>query len=142
MNKKDKEWLIAGSGCLAAGLVMTLITGKQGWFCVGALTGATVVGYRYYENQKVPTAAQKYVRKLLEDRPEFGNLGAPEMPAVDLTPEQVAGTPQSVTKEETEGYAMPFRIPNIEVYIDSSDPRIKPFRTGPLGPENDPVRYW
>lgn len=143
----NKEWLIAGSGCVVAGLIMTLITKRQTWFCVGALTGAAVVGYRIYDSQQKALTTERperqYLKKLLKDRPKFDTLGAPEMVSpVDLTPSEAAGLPQPVTEAETEGFPMPFRIPNAEVYIDTMDPRIMPHRTGPLGPENEPVRHW
>jgi hypothetical protein len=52
------------------------------------------------------------------------------------------GAAEPLTRREAEGFPMAFRIPDTEVHIDTMDDRIRPHFVGPLGPENDPVRYW
>jgi hypothetical protein len=48
MNKSDREWVYAGIGCVLAGTLVSIISGKQRWFAMGGLAGAALVGYRYY----------------------------------------------------------------------------------------------
>lgn len=146
MNRSDKEWVYAGVGCVLAGALISIISGKQRWFAMGGLAGAALVGYRYYEKKITEDAAGSpsctsghYLRRVLKDRPDFEQLGAPEIPAVEVPN---VGEPDPLTRREVEGYPMAFRVPDTEVHIDTMDDRIRPHFVGPLGPENDPVRYW
>ena len=140
----DRKWVFTGAGCILAGTLMSVITGKQRWFAMGGIAGAAIVGYRYYTRSDDRVVCQNQVEDVIKgvfrDRPDFDRLGAPEIPAVE-TP-NVGSVPEPYTRAGLEGYPVPFRVPDVEVHIDTMDPRIRPHFAGPLGPENDPVKYW
>ncbi len=144
MNRKsNKEWLYAGYACFLGGALIAVLTGRQRWFALGGLSGAALVGYKIYKNNQVAPipddAQQQYLKQVMKDKPDFDRLGAPDIPAVE-TPN--VGTPEMQTRSGVEGYPVPFRVPDTEVHIDTMDDRIRPHFVGPLGPANDPVRYW
>lgn len=146
MDKSDREWVYAGISCVLAGALMSIISGKQRWFAMGGIAGAALVGYKYFERMsdedrplRMDSDAKRYVRRVLRDRPEFEQLGAPEIPATEVPN---VGEPEPLTRHGVEGYPVAFRVPDVEVHIDTMDDKIRPHFVGPLGPENDPVRYW
>ena len=147
MDRSDREWVYAGIGCVLTGALLSIISGKQRWFAMGGVAGATLVGYRYFERMNgtdctIPSAdpaAERYVRHMLREKPEFEQLGAPEIPAVEVPN---VGEPEPLTRDGVDGYPVSFRVPDAEMHMDTMDDRIRPHFVGPLGPENDPVRYW
>jgi len=141
MNKGDREWIIAGTSCIVVGGLMSLLTGRGNWFAVGGLLGAGIVGYRYCEkmSKKDKRPPELYMQTLFEEKPYFDRIGAPEIPAVDVPN---VGEPEEQTRRGLVGYPVPYRVPDCEVNIDSMDDNIRPHFVGPLGPANDPVRYW
>jgi hypothetical protein len=113
---------------------------------MGGVAGAALVGYKYFERMndddrpsRMDSAAKRYVHHVLRDKPEFERLGAPEIQAVEVPN---VGEPEPLMRRDVEGYPVAFRVPDVEVHIDTMDDRIRPHFVGPLGPENDPVRYW
>lgn len=136
MDKGDREWVYAGVGCVFAGALLSVLTGKHRWFAMGGVGGAALVAYRYYRGDR-PQQQQSQSRPAQTGAPE--RLGAPEIPAVDVPN---VGSPQPLARRDVSGYPVRFRVPDTEVHIDTMDDRIRPHFVGPLGPENDPVRYW
>lgn len=143
MDKSDREWVYAGVGCVVAGAIVSIISGKQRWFAMGGVAGAALVGYRYFsrlETMGAGRAPPSYIKHVLKAKPDFDRLGAPDIPATET--QNVGAQPEHVTEYGAEGYPMAFRVPDTEIHIDTMDDRIRPHFVGPLGPENDPVRYW
>jgi hypothetical protein len=143
MDRNDKEWIAAGIFCVVGGGLIALLSGKQAWFAYGGLLGAGIVGYRMHikgrHGHSCDFNPQTYLKHILKDKPDFAKLGAPEIPAEEVPN---VGTPESLTRKDVEGYPVQFRTPDVEVHTNPMDDMIRPHFVGPLGPANDPVRYW
>jgi hypothetical protein len=143
----EGKWIVAGGGCLVGGGLIALATGRSFWFAAGALLGAGVVGARLYDRSAAKDeTVHRQRNRFAPDRTNFGlsgGLGAPEIPAVDQPMVPAAGETLTKTRATAgSGYPMMNRVPDVEVHMDTMDDFIRPHFTGPLGPENDPVRYW
>jgi hypothetical protein len=148
--------MLAGAGCLVGGAAAAAVLRKPFWFAAGALIGASVVGYRVFNNYEMATdpemlalrnpqaaAAVQQETQTFRAHPEWREqLGGPEMPQEDQAPITAAGSPVRWDDVRGSGYPLMHRIPDADVRIDSMDPFIAPHFTGPLGPSNDPVRHW
>lgn len=149
---RDQEWVWAGVGCVVTGALLSIFTGKHRWFALGGVLGASTMAYRMILREpaifgSIPdrkgNGKSRCVMEHREDECPCGKeeerLGAPEIPAVE-TPN--VGRPEPLTRRDVEGFPMAFRVPDVEVHMDTMDYRIKPHFVGPLGPANDPVKYW
>lgn len=142
MDIEDRKWIMAGSGCVAAGLIVALITKSWSWFAVGATTGATVVGGRFYYKY---TDSKKEEEVVVENASERGQvaeksasstgmpiptprqtayptdmLGAPLIDSMDTSP---ANKPRMLSRSEVAGYPMRHRIPECDMFALPMDPR-------------------
>lgn len=141
-DKEDFVWMMTGAGCLVGGAITAAVLRKPYWFAAGALLGAGIVGYRLVNapntNVSGNSVTQNVARLVAESNEQ---LGAPEMRPLDA--ERVVSSGRPVTAADVSGtYPLMHRIPDADVRINSMDRFIAPQWFGPLGPANDPVRYW
>lgn len=141
----DRKWVVGGSGCVVAGLIVSLITEKWSWFAVGAVTGASVVGARlYYKTNEnahtcpsTTTVASEVHRAQQPPRSPAGYpadiLGAPLINTLDTSP---ANKPRLLSRAEVRGYPMRHRVPECDMQALPMDPR------GYSGLKDEIKRVW
>ena len=141
---EDRDWVIAGAGCVLGGLLIAAVVGNNTWFAFGGALGASIVGYRFMTKMETSTSAPQCMspagKQLFNKVREQYHLGAPEIPAVETPRANTLMGEQTVAG--VADYPMMHRVPDVELHMDTMDDNIRPHFVGPLGPENDPVRYW
>ena len=145
VTSDDRKWVIGGSACIVAGLVVSLVTESWTWFAAGAVTGASVVGARLYyktnpagDKTVVTAAASSEVHRTSQPprSPAAYPMNVLGAPLIDSKNTRPANQPRLLSRAEVRGFPMRHRVPECDMQSLPMDPR------GYSGLKDEIKRVW